>query len=297
MNFAGFVAVLLVSLSPVDHAQSAGFLDGNWVNVDPNAPGITNIQVQGMAIRPFSGKRAWGSIPVTANANGVLHGEWSRGFSTVSFDVSPAPNGMLRLHDHRHYNDANGARPDNDSDNLFSRSDALAATPAAIPPPPPAALAPPPPAVPAAAPRSGPTLDETIAFIHNASAGQGPVSLHSVRSNNIVPGEVFSQTSLPASPCVVEIAHGRFHYNVELSGVDPRSVRILGWGEYSLDVFPMGGGATIDPEVYVVTLRQQAGAAKPELGDFEDRALAERVAKAWIHAIVLCHKDEAPSPF
>jgi hypothetical protein len=105
---------------------SAQSLNGNWVNVDPDAPGITNIQVEGIVIRPFSGKRAWGSIPVEVNANGVLHGELNRGFSTVSFDVSLAPNGMLRLHDHRHYNDADGARPDNDSDNLFTRSDAPA---------------------------------------------------------------------------------------------------------------------------------------------------------------------------
>lgn len=30
---------------------------------------------------------------------------------------------------------------------------------------------------------------------------------------------------------------------------------------------------------------------------FTDKDLAERVAKAFIHAIVLCHKDDKPSPF
>jgi hypothetical protein len=33
------------------------------------------------------------------------------------------------------------------------------------------------------------------------------------------------------------------------------------------------------------------------LGQFLSKDLAERVAKAYIHALVLCHKPEAPSPF
>ena len=157
-----------------------------------------------------------------------------------------------------------------------------------------APIPPPLPPQPPPAPSSGPTIEETIAFINNASADQGPVKIHMV-GKDCCSSAVFKQASVPQDPCGVEITHGEFRYKVELSAVDPRSVRILGWVAYNhekgLDF------TVIDPEVYVVTLRDKREKYAPELGDFQDKAMAERVAKAWIHAAVICHKDEAPSPF
>jgi len=51
-----------------------------------------------------------------------------------------------------------------------------------------------------------------------------------------------------------------------------------------------------------VTLKRPSSRTKGEtetitIGTFYDKDLADRVAKAYIHAIVLCHKPEAPSLF
>jgi hypothetical protein len=56
------------------------------------------------------------------------------------------------------------------------------------------------------------------------------------------------------------------------------------------------------PELFLLTVKQKPanGLGSPvsvTLGWFYDKPLAERVAKAFIHAIVLCHKPDAPSLF
>jgi hypothetical protein len=98
---------------------------------------------------------------------------------------------------------------------------------------------------------------------------------------------------------------------LRLDAVDPRTVivasnEVVRWSIRSTGVdtnlesgyYP----AKTTPETYIINIKRPSSQTKGVIetvavGTFYDKDLADRVAKAYIHAIVLCHKPEAPSLF
>jgi tetratricopeptide (TPR) repeat protein len=144
------------------------------------------------------------------------------------------------------------------------------------------------------APTSGPTMDETIAFINEAFSKQGKINF--VKPDYA--GLHFSFTNqkiAQSGPCEFTFTDTLVNAETEvvrLDLADPRTMRV----EKQLDD---------DPVIYSPTVQQPQndGAqqlnlnTQPLLGFFTSEDTANRAAKAYIHAIVLCHKPEAPSPF
>jgi hypothetical protein len=159
------------------------------------------------------------------------------------------------------------------------------------------AQTPPPPPPPA---NGGPTLEQTIAFIQRSLLEQGFFHFH-VHYNNPA-NEVYLQThqaqtiSLSSSaPCTIDYGDNSTRLTLDLSSVDPRSVRVITQHAYTEEGNPVSTW-TQDPAIYVVTIRFAAPAGSPFvkrnpiLAYFLDESLTGRVAKAYIHAIALCQK-------
>ena len=98
---------------------------------------------------------------------------------------------------------------------------------------------------------------------------------------------------------------------LHLDVVDPRTVivisnevvrwetRVIGVGpNLASDYYPL----KTTPETYTINIKRPSSQTKGvtetvAVGTFYDKDLADRVAKAYIHAIVLCHKPETPPLF
>jgi hypothetical protein len=141
-----------------------------------------------------------------------------------------------------------------------------------------------PPAQPAP-PASGPTMEQTIAFINDAFTKQGVVFW----DNNKQTG----QSAHLESPCVLAYSSTQYingigepitldWWKIDLEKDDPRNLKIDQHSTY-----------------YVIQINRSAysddrNLAVASLGVFRDKSTTERVAKAYIHAMVLCHKPETP---
>jgi hypothetical protein len=172
-----------------------------------------------------------------------------------------------------------------------------AQTPAPAPPPPPA---------------SGPTMEQTIAFINGALTKQG--ELRYVWANaldqddSIIANQHMAQTrpceltfKFTEIKCTICGRH-RGDHNSEMYTNEATEVLRLDIADpLTILVRKMNS----EPQVYVPTVQQPKNGdvqstdldPKPDLGYFTSEDVANRVAKAYIHAIILCHKPEAPSLF
>jgi hypothetical protein len=159
-------------------------------------------------------------------------------------------------------------------------------------------------------PVAGPTMEQTLAFINRAYAEQGPFEFTWYATQTYVDGDRESRRrsgdshghmealSATASvfPCVLHISGGSLKpTEIRLSTIDPRSVGLTTWAASADERAPQYAPHETVPEVFIVRARQPVSAADektlervPWLGIFLDKSLAERVAKAYIHAIVLC---------
>ena len=115
---------------------------------------------------------------------------------------------------------------------------------------------------------SGPTMEQTLEFINQmfVKSGSDPrdrVALY--------------------SPCLISYRFGNQshpnHYKVD--GLDPRVIHIKNINSSRFDIL------VEDPKANSRYL----------LGSFTSQDAADHVAKAWIHALALCHKAEAPPLF
>jgi hypothetical protein len=149
-----------------------------------------------------------------------------------------------------------------------------------------------------------PSLTDTLRFIRDKIADEGPVEYVALL-HDAVDGRTWtnrfsaaaSDVAYDAEKCRVSF-HWRSTNNGEVSHdgdtwIDFGTVR-------SVDVVPMDEDldnsnaraghpswrAEVDPAVWVVVARQAGGGAS--VLDFRDRAMAERVANASLHAAHLC---------
>jgi hypothetical protein len=150
------------------------------------------------------------------------------------------------------------------------------------PPPPPAASAP------APAP-AGPDMDTTIKFINDSFAKNGMVTRGKKE-------KITEQKLTQMAPCEV-----RFTDKISHDKEDKQDNDILRLDQAD----PLSTNVEADADHFVVNIKQPIGKKDVKhhvlmggiYGHFYSKELAERVAHAYIHAIVLCHKDETPSPF
>ena len=94
--------------------------------------------------------------------------------------------------------------------------------------------------------------------------------------------------------------------DLHLDILDPRTISVVSNEVVRSSIFLVSGVGTwpgkTNPETFSVTLKRPSSRTKGEtetitIGTFYDKDLADRVAKAYIHAIVLCHKPETPPLF
>jgi hypothetical protein len=128
---------------------------------------------------------------------------------------------------------------------------------------------------------SGPTMEQTIAFINEAFANQGAIA---------DPKATFTDQRVTLiAPCVL-----RYHYLQVITN--------LGDDEESMDL-PL---KTLDPRtisisgntsLFISVASPKVGFAKPFLGVFRSKETADRVMKAYIHAMAFCYDPQTASPF
>lgn len=163
-------------------------------------------------------------------------------------------------------------------------------------------------------PASGPTMEQTLAFINKMLAEQGPVITKVIASGT--PLGQYTDTFYPvtaSTPCIflgrhtvsstgTAAASRDETLDVKLSTVDPRSVQIKPYDEWLNSVAPSVGPFSVSPARFVITLRQPVNDLpvtvedgvtvrhdrQPMMAIFSDQSTAERVAKAYIHAAALC---------
>ncbi|MDR3751269.1 MAG: hypothetical protein P4K94_07250 [Terracidiphilus sp.] len=219
-----------------------------------------------------------------------------------------------------------------------------AQTPASVPPSP--------------APASGPTMEQTVAFINDTfakigefhyNAGDEPsvsagsdnqglcaikrddMAVHaqsiSISTDSTLTFTSSATKTINDTECVpdkhgklvIDKATGNLATNVlvtkeevlvrqelHLDALDPRTISVVSNEVVRTSIRLLTGkdtwpGKTI-PETFSVTIKRPSSETKGNtemitIGTFYDKDLADRVAKAYIHAIVLCHKPEAPSLF
>ncbi|MDR3751266.1 MAG: hypothetical protein P4K94_07235 [Terracidiphilus sp.] len=144
-------------------------------------------------------------------------------------------------------------------------------------------------------PLSGLTMEQTVASLNQTFTTQGNFTF-TIHTDD---AKVSNQKVVLEGPCTLLGT-----YDLVIPTVDSRPSRLLldRADPLSLTLYTIRDSS---PAVYIVLVSQPATHedesryifAKPGMGIFYRKDLAERFEKALIHAIVLCHKPEAPSPF
>jgi len=180
---------------------------------------------------------------------------------------------------------------------------------AAAPPPPPAAPAPnQPPAPPPPAADNGPSLESTMKFIEDKLGSIGPVNYIGYFHDNTAGSDWTNKFSAEATNVRADAAACRVGFHVKLT-------------KDGAVVFDSDAGFRLKTvqEVAVETMEQFAKKERPEFAyrvdppafmlevrrddhggnDFflYDEALANRIAKALVHAVELCGGGSKPEPF
>lgn len=184
-----------------------------------------------------------------------------------------------------------------------------------------------PPAAPSSAQQSGPTMEQTVDFINDAFTQHGHFQVDFDPKWRVITLKILSQQLTRNSivdqqgvkhddPCSMTYSARNwmaarkgdwtpgdpFSYEetqfIALDKLDPRSLRISKDQSPSTPIRWYVHLDTEDNQGYFIAGKQDdAHKTSMTLGEFVDQDIAERVAKAYIHAIVLCHKPEAPSLF
>lgn len=184
----------------------------------------------------------------------------------------------------------------------------------------------PPPPPPAAALQNGPTLEETYQFMKKVSDDLSPVTYsYTMRYETAVDDGSWRPRSSQESGTFYPVAIGYFYPDkhemlitytrVDDKGVQQITNKVVKFSEYAptsvlivdeaeeMEKFVLPDGQNsrnhkitdLSPDFWLV--KAGTGGNITEFGPFGDKTLAERFAKALIHAAALCHKDEGPSPF
>jgi hypothetical protein len=147
---------------------------------------------------------------------------------------------------------------------------------------------PPPPPPPAASDVAGPSMEDTVKFINDSFTQTGLIEGHKKF-------EISDQKTVLIAPCTLQytskIKHGAVDKEdnvIRLDRADPLSTELDPVAGY-FDLVVKQPIQKKDNKHHV-----QQGVA---YGHFLSKDLGERVAHAYIHAIVMCHKNDAPSPF
>jgi hypothetical protein len=157
-------------------------------------------------------------------------------------------------------------------------------------------------------PASGPTLCETISFINKMFQEQGAfpftmrrkVEPRNPNSDWATDKTHFTvQALVLETPCkaILGAAAGDGGYilssSQNLGDIDPLTIKVASFSDFletgDSDTFAI----RTDPDLYMVTfgtLQEKS----TDLGVFAEKATADRVAKAYIHAIVLCGAKADP---
>jgi hypothetical protein len=149
------------------------------------------------------------------------------------------------------------------------------------------------------APVAGPTMEETVAFINKAYTEQGPISyMQGIRNQ---PGGLFEdkvplQSLTIDATCTAGIlgygkpGTGLSIQHMSLKGQDPRFIRVVTLAEEDNEEAAKHGYSSDEisqPEIYLVAA-PMSNVEDARLGYFTNKAIADRVAKAYIHVFVLC---------
>jgi hypothetical protein len=302
--FCAFCLFLLTIAVP-SPGQAPSGLDGEWKNVDPNHARFDRVVISGTQVRPYRGALGGELTAFTRDEFGALRGsiDLSHLHSHDTLVITQDGTGRIVMHDHRHYTDGDFTHRDSDHDDVFIRvpaaGEAHESSTESVPVPPP------PPAVAKALPE-GPTMEQTIAFINGAFMEEGPITYRLYADNKKSTSGPYQATVSADNSCVLRIADPKNgERRVSLAHVDPRTVQVRPMETYFSEAFgsTIPEGSTGVADLVIVTMRATAEVGpryedrNPDGGRFRDKLLAMRVAKAYIHAIVLCHPNEAPSPF
>ena len=148
------------------------------------------------------------------------------------------------------------------------------------------------------APAAAPTMDQTVEFNNGIFNGTGSFSSQGG-------SEVLSQRVTVDSSCILlyqetwriegESPLGKGIAQVYLGKANPMSLQVAHIEDtWHITVEQPGSHSHYDQNH---KLNPSYIDPKPEIGEFPNSEAAQKVAKAYIHAMVLCHKPEAPSPF
>ena len=169
------------------------------------------------------------------------------------------------------------------------------------------------------APVSGPTMEQTIGFINDAFAQHGHFQVDYDPDWLIIFNKVLWQKLSQTAPCelLYESSDGiqvrkredwtpeapvsfTDSQKIRLNEVDPRALSVVQANPKAPATLRESTVrlAVEDNHDYLVGGRpSDRQKNRMDLGVFVNQDIAESVAKAYIHAIVLCHKPEAPSLF
>jgi hypothetical protein len=136
---------------------------------------------------------------------------------------------------------------------------------------------------------TGPTLEETVAFLNEAFQREGRA--FQIDSDTYL--KVTNQKVVQQAPCVLTYSYQSEHqnslgierlavqYRISLDRLDPMSVSQDHPMSYYQEIVLLNAS-------YHGTSNGGPPDGNPELGYFMSKTLATRVSKAWIHAMVLC---------
>jgi hypothetical protein len=160
-----------------------------------------------------------------------------------------------------------------------------------------------------------PTMEQTVAFIDETLNQHGNFSIAFPPTHKVITLATESQRLTQSDQCTLQfevraLLSGKkpdgspdtpFHYRetqeIKLASVDPRLISV----DPDMGTTPPRWTIWMkveDNRGYFLNGKPSSQSPrKMKLAVLLDKDLADRVAKAYIHAIVLCHKPEAPSPF
>jgi hypothetical protein len=159
---------------------------------------------------------------------------------------------------------------------------------------------------PAFAQQPSPTVQESIVFVNQKLLEQGDIHWMSHKTSaggtntNTNTVHVVKQSAALVNGCNLKFnyavyigpdGHAPTTDTIDLIQLDPREIKVEEWGvlvkRYSARLQGQVSDDIVDdPAVYVVTTQTKSG--NLYFGYFLDQQIATRVAKAVIHAIVLC---------
>jgi hypothetical protein len=147
-----------------------------------------------------------------------------------------------------------------------------------------------------AATPTGPSVEDSVSFINAQLASQSFhfVAHRSGDQQGDIDAEVGGQSLALVGSCITEFKSGASDKGriTPLEDVDPRSVSVEDYATWEHEVtikdksHPRNISFIFDPPVYLVL--DSKGLESGLWLRFSSRSIAERVAKAYIHAVVLC---------